>query len=231
MTIVREEMIEQLPAPVRRSLQRSGVVGTEIPSSVVVRQRGRIRTDEDARWLRFSALQEYQVDPPGFVWKASLKIGGITVGRAIDTLAHGRGHMKVRLLGAFTVVDEAGPELDQGTLLRWLNETMWFPAVWATDAISWQPIDDTSARASVTVGDLTVDAVFVFDDEGRLVDCRANRYFVDSERTFMAPWSTPLSDHMTFGDVDLPSSGSAVWSLDEGDLEYIQIEVTDVHYV
>ena len=231
MTIVRDEMIEHLPAPVRRSLQRSGVVGTEVPSSVVVRQKGRIRTDENARWLRFAAVQEYQVDPPGFVWNASLKIGGITVGKAIDTLVDGHGHMNVKLLGAFTVVDVDGPELDQGTVLRWLNETMWFPAVWATDAIAWQPIDDMSARASVTAAGQTVDAVFVFDDEGRLVDCRADRYFVDSERTFMASWSTPLSDHASFGDVYLPSGGSAVWSLDEGDLEYIQIEVTDVRYV
>lgn len=231
MAIVRHDVIEHLPPPVRRSLERCGVVGTEVPTSVVVRQRGRIRTDEDARWLRFAALQEYQVDPPGFVWNASLKIGGITVGKAIDTLVDGHGQMNVKLLGAFTVVDEAGPELDQGTALRWLNETMWFPAVWATEVISWEPIDDVSARASVTVGDLTVDAVFVFDDEGRLVDCRANRYLVDAERSFMAPWSTPLSDHASFGGVLLPSAGSAVWSLDDGDLEYIQIEVVDVHYV
>ena len=231
MAIVRADVIERLPVPVRRSLQRSGVVGTEVPSTVVVRQRGRIRTDEDARWLRFVATQQYEVDPPGFVWNASLKIGGLTVGKAIDTLDDGHGHMTVKLLGAFTVVDEAGPELDQGTALRWLNETMWFPAVWATDAIAWEPIDDMSARASVTVGDLTVDAVFVFDGEGRLVDCRAYRYFIDSERRLMAPWSTPLSDHESFGDVYLPSAGSAVWALDDGDLEYIQIEVTDVRYV
>ena len=73
--------------------------------------------------------------------------------------------------------------------------------------------------------------MFVFDGEGRLVDCRAYRYFIDSERRLMAPWSTPLSDHESFGDVYLPSAGSAVWALDDGDLEYIQIEVTDVRYV
>lgn len=231
MVRLEDAAIRGLPAPVQRSLRTSGAMGTEIPTRVVVRQDGRIRTSEDARWLPFTAVEEYDLDPPGFVWKASLKMGGLTVGRATDTLADSHGHMTVKLLGVFTVVDQSGPELDQGVLLRWLNETMWFPAVWATDTIAWQPIDDVSARASVTVGDRTVDAVFVFDDEGRLVDCKADRYFVDSERTLLAPWSTPLTHHRSFSGVEVPASGSAVWTLPEGDLEYIQISVTDVRYL
>jgi len=230
MTFVTPEMIADVPNPVRRSLHRSGVIGCEVPATVTVRQRGQIRTGADVRWLRFKATEQYHLDPPGFDWKASLKIAGMTLGRATDSLKDGHGRMHVRLLGLSTVVDASGPEIDQGSLMRWLNETMWFPAVWATDVISWEEIDDSSARGSVRVDGLTVGAEFRFDDDGRLVYFRADRYR-DAELGYeMTPWSTPLTGHTRFNGIELPSSGSAVWSLADGDFEYIQIQVTDVRY-
>ena len=230
MTLVTPEMIADLPNPVRRSLQRSGVMGSEVPATVTVRQRGQIRTSADARWLRFAAVEKFGLDPPGFDWKASLKIAGLTLGRATDSLRDGHGRMHVRLLGLSTVVDASGPEIDQGSLMRWLNETMWFPAVWATDVVSWDEIDGASARGSIRVGGITVGAEFRFDDDGRLVDFHADRYRDVESGYETTPWSTPLTGHTRFNGIELPTSGSAVWSLDHGDFEYIQIQVTDVRY-
>lgn len=230
MTLVDAARIGELPSPVQRSLRRSGIVGSEVPTSVIVRQDGEIRTDTDARWLRFTAVEEYQLDPPGFDWSASLKIAGLTLGRATDSLKDGHGRMHVRLLGLFTVVDATGPEMDQGTLMRWLNETMWFPAVWATDVISWESIDESSATGSVRVGDLAASAEFRFDHDGRLVDFRADRYRDVESGFVMTPWSTPLTEHTRFNGFELPSYGSAVWHLQDGPFEYIRIRVTDVRY-
>ena len=230
MALVDEERIARLPEPVQRSLRWCGAIGEPIPTAVIVRQEGRIRSSRDARWLPFKAVEEYSVEPPEFVWNASLKIAGLTLGRARDSLVAGRGSMKVRLLGAFTVVDAAGPEMDQGTLLRWLNETMWFPAVWATDAIGWQPIDGTSALGSITIGDLTVQAEFEFDDVGRFVGFRADRYYADGTEFVLRPWSTPIDSHASFGGLELPASGHGVWALPDGDFEYVQIRATDISY-
>ena len=122
-TQVNEDLIAPLPAPVQRSLRRSGVVGREIPRSVVVRQKGRLRSAPHSNWLAFTASETYDVAEPGFEWRAALKKGPVTVGRATDSLHAARGKMNVKLLGLLTVLDLTGPELDQGTLLRWLNET------------------------------------------------------------------------------------------------------------
>ena len=222
--------IDGLPEPVQRSLHRSGVLQRPLPTTVVVEQRGAIRTSADSKWLQFTANERYTPSPPSFVWDAKLKMGGIGVGRARDAFEDGHGSMRVRLLGMFTVVDEAGPEMDQGSLMRWLNETMWFPAVWATDRIAWTPIDAQRARGSVTVGDLIAAAEFHFDDVGRLIDFTAERHRDTDDGFVMTPWSTPISDHADFGGVELPASGEAVWHLDEGDFAYIRIEATDVQY-
>ena len=228
MPVVLEEAVAELPAPVRRCIRRSGVVGRETPTVATVWQEGRLRQGRESRWISFTAREEYDLDPPGFVWKAALKLGGLTVGRATDSLAAGHGRMHVRLLGLANVVDATGLEMDQGVVVRWLNETMWFPAVWATDVISWEPIDETSALGSVRVGDLTVGAEFRFDHDGHLVDFRADRYRSVESGFEMARWSTPLTEHAVFDGIELPSRGCAVWALEDGDLEYIRIRATGV---
>jgi hypothetical protein len=227
---VTGESIAHLPEPVRRALYHAGVVGLPVPSTVSVIQEGRIRQAVDRGWISFSAVEEYDVATPGFVWNAALKKAGMPLGRVTDSLHDGHGRMLVRLLGMFTAVDATGVEIDQGSLMRWLNETMWFPAVWATDTISWDVGDTDTAVGSVQVGDSTARAEFRFDHVGRLVDFYGDRHRAVGTRFEMTAWSTPIGEHRQFNGVELPARGSAVWHLDSGPFEYIQIHATDVAY-
>lgn len=230
MSVLTPDAIADLPAPVKRSLRRSGLVDRLIPTAVEVRQKGAIRTSPTGRWLRFTAQERYRLDEPEFVWEAKLKSAGLTVGRATDSLEAGRGRMHVRILGLLNVVDATGPEMDQGSLMRWLNETMWFPAAWASQVVSWEPVDENSAIGSVSSGGLSVRGEFRFDAEGRLVDFRADRYRDVKGAFEMTPWSTPLTEHARFDGVELPSYGAALWEFEEGNFEYIRIRATDVQY-
>ena len=226
--ILDESSIRRLPPPVARSLRHSGVLGRPIPQRVELRQRGEILLRD--RWLPLTADETYTLDPPSFKWTAAVKLAGLPIARAKDSFTSGRGRMHVKLLNLFTVVNAAGPEMDQGSLLRWLNETMWFPHVWATDVISWQAVDDASAVGAVSVGDQSVEAEFRFDTDGCLVDFRADRYRVEGDSAVLTPWRTPLTDHGRFGGVEVPTRGYAIWELNDGDLEYIRLQVTDVEY-
>lgn len=230
MTRIDEQTIASLPEPVQRSLRHSGVVGSDLPKKVTVRQRGRIRTTPESRWLTFRAVEEYGVSEPSFTWHAGLRIAGMTLGRATDSLENGRGRMHVRLLGRFDVVDASGPEMDQGSAMRWLNETMWFPAVWAADQIAWDPVDDHAAIGAVTIGDVTASAEFRFDDDGRLVDFASDRYRGTDDGFVLTPWRTPITGHQVFEGIEMPTSGTAVWDLPEGPFSYIEIQIDGVAY-
>ena len=46
---------------------------------------------------------------------------------------YGDGQQKRCFANVKDIVDATGREMDQGSVMRWFNETMWFPAVWATD--------------------------------------------------------------------------------------------------
>jgi hypothetical protein len=225
---VDPERVAALPEPVRRSLTMSGALDRPIPTSVTLTQEGRIKTAPDRGWLPFTAEETFPTDRPGFRWTASVRMLGLPVLRAIDQLADGRGSMRGRVIGLFTAFDETGPHMDQGALVRWLNETMWFPWVWATGLVSWEPVDDSTAVGTVDAGDTSARAEFRFDAEGRVFNFVADRS--RGSGVGLTPWSTPITSHRSFDGVELPAGGTAIWHLDEGDFAYIELEVTSLTF-
>ena len=89
-------------------LRRAGVIGGEVPAAVRVLQEGQIRTRAGGRWLRFTAEEDYTLDPPGFVWNASLLLAECT-GRTGDRFVRERSWPNAsEAVGLFTVVDASG---------------------------------------------------------------------------------------------------------------------------
>ncbi len=137
--IVTEAMLAPLPEPMQRYLRYSGIVGKPMIHTVRLKQAGRFRTGPDQAWLDFTAEQYYTVDTPGFVWNTTMRIHGIPflVGR--DLYQNATGNMQITIGALITVANGRGPQMDQGTMLRYLNEMMWFPTAYLGDNISFAP--------------------------------------------------------------------------------------------
>jgi Family of unknown function (DUF6544) len=71
-----------------------------------------------------------------------------------------------KIAGLFTVFDARGPELDQGTMMRYLNEMTWFPIALLSDYVTWQAVDDLSFDVTFTDQGRSVTARFVTDGTG-----------------------------------------------------------------
>jgi hypothetical protein len=84
------------------------------------------------------------------VWEAKFKIAGLPLLRIRDQYELGKGHMFGKLAGIVTILDVKGDELDQGTMVRYLNEIMWFPTAYLGENIGWEEIDDYTAQATYT---------------------------------------------------------------------------------
>jgi hypothetical protein len=52
----------------------------------------------------------------------------------------------------------------------------------------------------------------------------------DDEDSSLQTWSTPITTYGEMAGLRLPLSGSAIWNLEAGDFEYIQIDLTAVEY-
>lgn len=227
---VTAAMLRDLPEPVQRYLTYSGVVGRPMVQTARLRQRGRIRQDETQPWMPFTAEEYYGVSPSAFLWRAGARMGGLPLARVRDEYVDGRGRMLVTIGGLFPLQDMQGPEMDQGGMMRFLNEMIWFPTAFLGDNVTWESIDAHSARVTLHDSGQTATALMTFDDAGRVTNFTADRYRAGESSSTLVPWSTPITGYGEFEGLRLPVKGSGVWHLDSGDLTYIELEILDVEY-
>ncbi len=228
--LITEDMLRSLPEPVRRYLSYSGVVGRPFVGTVRLTQTGRIRPNVGKPWLPLHAEEHYSVRPPGFVWDAVIRIGPLPLVRARDMYREGTGNMVIKAVGLYRIADVVGPEMDQGSMMRYLSEMIWFPTAFLSDNISFEPLDDRSARVTLTDGGKTVSATMFIDEAGRLVDLVAERYRTVEGAFALERWSTPVDEYGELAGLRLPVRGRAVWKLAGGDVEYIDVTITELQY-
>jgi hypothetical protein len=227
-TIVTEADLATVPKSVQRWLRYSQVVGKERPVTVRLKQQGQLRLGQDQAWMPFEAEEYYTTDPPGFVWPVQMRMALLLSVTGWDRYVDGVGSIQMRLLSVIPVANKCGGGLNQGGLLRYLNETMWFPAAALSPYITWEGGSATSARATMSYGGETASATFMFDDEGRLTDMVAQRY--NDARGRLETWSTPIGAYGEFEGVRVPVAGEGVWKYETGDFPYIRLRVTDLDY-
>jgi hypothetical protein len=228
--VVTEEMLKDLPEPVRRYLSHTGIVGKPFVNTVYLEQKGQMYLGSNQGWIPLDAEEHYTVQPPGFVWDATIHKGPLPIARGRDMYASGEGRMLIKAGSLFTVVDDKGPEMDQGSMMRYLSEMIWFPTAFLDDKISFEPIDDESARLTLTDGGKSVSATMYFDEEGKVTDFVAKRYRTVEGGYDLETWSAPVYEYGELAGLKLPLRGGAVWKLPEGDLKYADITITHLEY-
>lgn len=228
--VVTQSMLDDLPVPIRRYLQHAGIVGKPIPHTVRLKQRGRIRPDPQRGWMPIDAEEVYSVNPPAFVWVATVTLGGVPLLRGRDMYRGGKGNMLIRLGGLVDVVNAAGDAITQAALMRYLSEIVEFPAAFLCDNIRFEAVDQNRARVTLSDCGRSVSGTICVDDEGRLTDFIAQRYLYRNGAQELRTWSTPITSYGVFEGLRLPSGGKAVWKLPDGDLEYVDVAISDVQY-
>ena len=219
------------PTPVQRYFKAIGIDGQPVIHSVRLKQHGQMRTSPNGAWIPIEAEQYLSVDPPGFVWLAKTKILGIFPMWVRDRFIDGRGEMWIRPLGLFTVARNAGPEIDQGTMLRYLAEMAWFPtALLSSKHLQWEGIDDRSARAVFTLGEQSIAASFEFGDSGLIGRVEAQRYYDTGDGYELKRWSGIHTDYQDVDGVRIPTGAALTWHLDDGDFTWLKLEITDVEF-
>lgn len=227
-TIVADDELNGLPEPVQRWLPWAGVVGRARAATVRLLQEGEFRPREDRRWMPFKAEQLYTTDPPGFLWRASFRVAPLLGIHGRDLYRDGSGAIDMRLLSLIPVARKHGGLLDQGALVRYLSEIVWFPSAALRPAITWEAVDAVSARATMAFGKVIASATFFFDEQGWPVNLLAVRH--NDARGKPELWSTTLTDYGEFDGVRVPVAGSATWTYETGTYPYIHVRITEIQY-
>ena len=224
--------INNLPKPVAQWLERSGAAQRNIPRVAVAEQKGKLRTSKDGKWMEITAKQWINPYEPGFVWKAWVSAGpGIHLS-GMDKYYEGKGRMWIQLLSLISVVDEEGPETDQGSALRFLGEIAWIPGAAVLPFIHWEEIDSTSARANFSYGDVETSGVFHFDEKGDLSGFEALRYFKEGDEFSLKNWiiEAEQGKFLEFDGFRIPSHFKVSWDLQDGRFTWLEMNLTKLTY-
>mgnify|MGYP006285032349 FL=1 len=229
-----------LPEPVQQYFETAFSGDPHRPRSVRIEQEGTLRVGgPESSWKPFTATHHATVHSPGFVWNATVKFAPFVSVRVRDAFVGGEGSARVALFGALPLGSETGsPELNEAALQRYLAEAVWYPtALRPENGVSWEGIDEQTARATLEAGKTTASLTFHFSTaDGDGDETVVER--VHTERRYRAvgdgfeptPWTGLWREYEERDGRRVPTEGEVVWHLDEGDLHAWRGRVSEVEY-
>lgn len=228
--VIQNSDLEGLPPVVKKWLEESRIVGKEEIKTVYLKQKAAMRLKPEQSWLAVDAEQYFTTEEPGFIWKAQIKAAPLLHIMGRDKYYEGKGNMRIKFMSLITIADSSGTEIDQGTLIRYLAETVWFPSAALSSHITWEEIDANSARATMSYGGVTGSGVFIFNEKGEVVEFTAERYMESEGRFTLEKWSVQVTDYKEFNGIMIPAQGEVIWKLKSGDFNWYHCEITQIKY-
>lgn len=227
------ERLAGLPAPVMRYFELVLAPGRPLIRTATIEHAGEFRSALDAPWAPFTSVQHFSANPPGFVWDAAIRMAPLMTVRVRDGYVQGTGSMQARIASLIPVVNaQGGKELAAGALQRYLAESVWLPtALLPRKGLIWEPIDDSSARATLTDSGVSVSLDFRFAETGEIVGVYTPARFRDVNGTPVpTPWEGSFRSYERVGGVLVPREGEVAWILPEGRLSYWRGKAVRIEY-
>jgi hypothetical protein len=206
--------LSELPRPVARYFRQALRDKQRMIKTVRMRQTGELRSTEDEKWSGFKASEVVLPLGPGFVWTADVAMPLGTHVRVIDSYIGGVGSGRVSFLSGLPLSSQSGAaELNSGALHRYLAEAVWYPTALLPQAgVSWSPISDDAALATLTDKETTVSLEFRFNDIGEVTGIyspgRFGRFRDGYKRL---PWEGHFSYYEVRAGMRVPTFAEVGW--------------------
>jgi hypothetical protein len=220
-----------LPPPAVRYLEFALLPGQPLVRHARLRQTGTFARSRD-HWAPFTAVEDFDVRPPGFAWNARIRMAPFLVARVHDRYAAGEGAVQARIAGLLTLVDQRGkPETAAASLQRYLAETPWLPtALLPSAGVTWSAIDAGTARATLTDRGLSVWIDFHFGAQGEIVATSTQRYRDVDGKAVLTPWAGSFSQYERLDGMMVPRQGEVAWALPDGPFPYWRGRIAEARY-
>lgn len=227
---VKESDLQHLPIPIQKYLNYVGVVGMPKIQNVKIVFSGEMR-DKGKGWFPFTSEQYNFMDRPERLFFIKAWVNGVPAS-GYHAYKEGQAHMLIKLLSLFPVVNLSGKEMNQSETVTYLNDLCLFaPAALINPKITWEVIDDYSAKATFTHQDITIAATLYINEQGQLVN------FVSDDRLAHVngamesyPFSTPVSHYKRFEGFNLATYGEAIWQYPDGPFTYGKFRIISIEY-
>lgn len=229
-----ERQLDGLPVPVQRYLRSVLRNGQPLIASARFTQDGMFLVRETPeRWAPFTAINRVTARRPAFHWDARIAWApGLRV-FVRDAYIAREGILRAAAYGIVPLMTQrGGPELAEGELMRFLAEAPWYPTVLLPGhGVTWEAIDDSSARATLTDGGTTVSLEFCFGADGLVAGIRSPARYRDVNGTLTpTPWQGRFRRYEVHSGIRIPTAGTIAWVGETGVMPYWRGRVTGVSY-
>ncbi len=215
--------IESLPEPVQRYFRYVLKEGQPYISSVRIIHEGQFKTDLKKDWVKITGEEYFTTEKPGFIWK-----GNTATFTARDMYLEHKGRLVVSLFSLVNVVNVQGEQYNQGELLRWLGESVWFPTnLLPNENLKWTPIDNQSAKINFNYEGLYLFFIVTFNKKGEITQMQTKRYMDEKN---LETWIIKPSDYKTINGVLIPTKAEVAWRLNGVDYSYAKFNIIKIEY-
>ena len=228
--IITIESLQDLPPIVRKWMIRSNIIGKPPIQALFIKQRGEMRPKPDGKWMHFRAVQYVNVDDPGFIWKAIIDSGLLIPINAHDRYLHGHGNMLIKSIYTIPIANSRVPEIDQGSLMRFLAEIIWFPSAALATYIRWDYLSETSATATIDDGVSSVSGVFTFHPNGDVKSFEGLRYRDVNYHYALEKWKIDVKGYRVFGSVRIANRAEVSWENNGETFTWLKLEISKLKF-
>lgn len=229
---IERKHIEELPEPIKRWLVNSGVIGTQMPNIVNLKQTGVMNLKpKSEKWINSKSKQIIGLKEPSFVWTADIDLFPIAnmIGR--DLFLDGNAKMEMRILNLIPVVNEGeNKKINESALHRYLLEIIWYPQFALSEHIKFETINDNKVKAILNYNDIEVEAVLFIDNEGNLSEISAKRYKENKENSKRYKCVGKAISYKEFEGIKVPDITTITWHLDDGPYTWFKVKIDDITY-
>lgn len=225
--------LPKLPLIVGQWLEKTGIYQEQNIQYLRLKQAGLLRMKPNARWMSFQAQQIFHIDPPSSDWRARVKIIPGLYLHGHDQWQNGKGRMSMNLWRFIPVVRASGANIDQGAMVRFLAEMVWFPWAMLKPYITWQGMNELQAIAIFQYQGITVSGIYGFNPMGDVINFQAKRFYSQGKDGRMEDWFVEIdpASYQKFGNIRLPTRAKVSWLLPQGCFTWLKLVISAVNYI
>jgi hypothetical protein len=231
-TMVTKQMLENVPFPVQKWLNKIGLVGKEKIQIVHLKQFGLMKLKPDQKkWSKVEAEQYITTDRPSFLWKVNMSMIPLFNVTGRDFFFDGQGTMKINIASLIPIANvKSNEKINQSSLQRYLLELPWYPSAALNSYIIWESLNEYSAKATMSYMGVSGSAIFYFDENSDLIKISALRYKDSDKNAKLIECIGEVKENRTINGIMIPTKIDVSWVLEEGVFTWYKLEIFEVEF-
>jgi hypothetical protein len=229
--VFTEEDIEKLPLALQKYFHYCGYLGTPKMSYMKAFFKNVDFVMSPGKTIKINYQQLNLVSRPERFALISSSLFGIPF-EGLDSFDKGKGSMKGVLAKVIPLFNQRGESMDRASLVTWLAECLLVPNAALQDFITWEGINNTHVKGTISWQEISTSGIFTFTDDGALQSFRtSDRVAVDMQgKETEADWSAYFRNYHTMNGILQPSILQSVWHYHDGDVVYFNKNESTVDF-